>query len=558
MPVEGWKRYLEFLDHSPYSMQLLTSNLAPERPIEEFQAVRVESMNYNLFPFQQKILEGISGNALVIGLPTGLGKTYVAGAFIARESALKPSRVLFLTPSVPLGVQQTLFARRMLNLKDAFFISGSIPPERRRALKVWNAGFVVTTPQTFYNDILSRFSSKIGAAKKGEEDPIERLAEALKESGFSFPYSIVIADECHGYIGETDGYSILLVAKACGSRILALSATPQLHAPDRLHELKKVFGQIEVFSVEEPEIKVHMPERIIALVPVFANPKLLAVYTQLHDVVHMYEERVKRMYGPQHLRGYCRNKSHMVCVCLLALRIMKFRIVEDGASSVRNYGIWRLKELNSSKRELDGKSIYETYQEVLKSEFNHKISAAITILSSRKFEKSIVFVESVEAAKQMGMMLQKQYGVERVAVLVGKGGMSMEQQASALLQFREKANILVCTSIGEEGLDIPVADIEVWLDPPSNPKKWIQRFGRILRQSGEKKTAKTYALVSMKTHERNKLLGTKKRVEKVYGFTQNLVEEDLPKAHIRGQRTLSQYMMEGEDNKLEEKRKEKM
>jgi ERCC4-related helicase len=227
---------------------------------------------------------------------------------------------------------------------------------------------------------------------------------------------------------------------------------------------------------------------------------------------------------------------------------MKFRIVEDGASSVRNYGIWRLRELNSSKKELGGKSVCETYQEVLKLEFNHKISAALTILSRREFEKAIVFVESVEAAKQMGMMLQNEYGVEKVAVLVGKGGMTMEQQASALLQFKDKASILVCTSIGEEGLDVPVADIEVWMDPPSNPKKWIQRFGRILRQTGGKKTAKTYALISMKTHERNKLLGTKRKVERVYGFTQNLVEEDLPKAPAKGQRTLSQYMMKGGDD----------
>jgi ERCC4-related helicase len=548
MPAEGWKKYLEFLDSSPYSMQLLTSSLTPESPIEELQAIKVEKMNYQLFPFQQKILERIGGNALVVGLPTGLGKTYVAGAFIARESALRPCRILFLTPSVPLGVQQTLFARQMLNIKDAFFISGSISPEKRRMLKVWNAGFAVTTPQTFYNDVLSQFSSIIDVAKRSEDEPIEGLTSAFNTSKFTFPYNIVIADECHGYIGETNGYSILLAAKACDSQILALSATPQLHAPERLHELKKVFGQIEVFSVEEPEIKIHMPERVIALIPVYAHPKLLAVYAHLQEVSNIYQERVRRRYGPQHMRGYCRNRSHMLCVCLLALRIMKFRIVEDGASSVRNYGIWKLRELNSSKKELGGKSIRETYQELLKLEYNHKISAALKILSRREFRKAIVFVESVEAAKQMGMMLQKEYGVEKVAILVGKGGMTMEQQASALLQFKDKASILVCTSIGEEGLDVPVADIEIWMDPPSNPKKWIQRFGRILRQTGGKKMAKTYALISMKTHERNKLLGTKKKVERIYGFTQNLVEEELPKSSVKGQKTLSQYIMkDGKD-----------
>ena len=141
----------------------------------------------------------------------------------------------------------------------------------------------------------------------------------------------------------------------------------------------------------------------------------------------------------------------------------------------------------------------------------------------------------------MAAMLHKGYGMEDVAVLVGKGSMTMDQQASALMQFRERAKILVCTSVGEEGLDIPTADIEVWMDPPSNPRKWIQRFGRILRQPGDKKLARIYALVSMRTHEKRKLLGVMKRAEKIYGFTQKL-ESKVPKPLPKGQEALSQYL----------------
>lgn len=138
-----------------------------------------------------------------------------------------------------------------------------------------------------------------------------------------------------------------------------------------------------------------------------------------------------------------------------------------------------MKELRQPVKEFDGKSIYEAYREAVKEVFNHKIFAAMTILRQELFGKAIVFMESAEAAKQLGAMLQKSYGMDDVAVLVGKGNMTMEQQASALLQFKERARIIVCTSIGEEGLDISTADIEVWIDPPSNPKKWVQRFGRI-------------------------------------------------------------------------------
>jgi len=535
----GWKDYLAFLDGSPYSVQLLTSSLAPSQPIQETQLARVEALNYTLWPFQQKILDKIGGDTLILGLPTGLGKTYLAGAYLHRESAQKPLRVLFLTPSVPLGVQQTLFAQRMLNLGEANFISGNIPPEKRKALKVWNAGFAISTPQTFYNDVLSPFSLSLEEARKVEE-PMDLLAQTFKDANFTFPYSIVVADECQGYIGETDGYSILLAAKACGSRILALSATPQLHAPRRLEELRKVFDQIEVFSVEDPEIKRYVPERVVVLVKVYAPNKLLNIYDQLGKVIQAYQRRIREIYGPEHVGKYC--KEHGLCVWLLALKMLKFRLVEDGASSVLRYGTWKVKELRQPIKELNGKSIYEAYREAVKEGFNHKIFSAMSILKQELFEKAIVFMESVEAAKQLGAMLHKSYGMEDVAVLVGKGNMNMEQQASALLQFKERARILVCTSIGEEGLDIPTADIEVWLDPPSNPKKWIQRFGRILRQPGDKKLARTYTLISLRTHEKNKLLSVKKKAEKVYGFTQRLVVKPRAKALPKEQKTLTQYL----------------
>ncbi len=538
MPPEGWKSYLDYLDSSSYSMDLLTSNLSPSAAILERQWVKVERMKYSLFPFQQKILDRISGDALVVGLPTGLGKTYVAGAYIARESTRSPCRVLFLTPSIPLGVQQTLFARRMLGLEEAFFISGNMQPERRKSIRVWNAAFTVTTPQTFYNDVLKGHAHAISEAK-AREGSVDFLREAFHRSGFEFPFTILVADECHGYIGETDGYSILLAAKAGGSSILALSATPQLHAPSRLRELKKVFGQIEVFSMEEPEIKAHMPERVIGLVALDPPPGLLSVYYQLNDVVRSYQEKAQRLYGAQHARGFC--SRHPLCILLISLRMMKARLVEDGASSVLKYGNWKLRELNRPLRELEGKTIYEVYREALRLNYNHKLNATMRILEGERYRKAIVFIESVEGAKQLGSMLHKKLGLEGVAVLVGKGGMSMEQQASALLQFRDRAGILVCTSIGEEGLDVPVADIEVWVDPPSNPKKWIQRFGRILRQADGKKTAKTYALLTSKTHERNKLLKTKAKVEGIYGFTQRIEEEPLPGPLPREQKTLSQF-----------------
>ena len=530
--MSRWKEYLSFLDEGPHSVKILTSNLAPQSPVPKREDVSIHRLNYTLWPFQEKILRGMGPSTLILGLPTGLGKTYLAGAKLMRDSKERPIRVLFLVPSIPLGVQQTIFAKTMLNV-NALFVSGEIPPQDRERLNVWNNGFVVTTPQTFYNDNLSVHEASLKEARK-LEDPIEYLSGLMDE----FPYDVVVADECQRYIGNTDGYSILLAAKACGSRILALSATPQLHAPERLLELRKVFDKIKIFTVEDPGIKEHMPERLVVMERIKTPKKLLRVYRTLGTLSRSYQFRLRKKYG----RGHKRNcTEHGLCKALLAVKLLKFRMVEDGASSVIHYKTWRFKDLKNKRKSLNGESIHQAYTKALNDVFNHKISAATHILRSELYKKAIVYIESVMGAKHLAAVLHKNRTIEDTAVLVGKGDMNMDQQASALIHFKEHAKILVCTSVGEEGLDIPSADLEVWVDPPNNPGKWIQRFGRILRQPGDKKLAKIFALVSMQTHEKRKLLGMKKRVEETYGFTQRL-KTRISKPIHSNQKTMTEYV----------------
>jgi superfamily II DNA or RNA helicase len=493
-------------------------------------------LSYGLWPFQKRILEEMGESTLILGLPTGLGKTYLAGAKLHEESLNKAIRVLFLVPSVPLGVQQTLFAREKLGV-EAFFVSGALSPETRKSLKVWNNSFVVATPQTFYNDILAHdLQEGFLREARTREDPVEYLRGLVGD----FPFDVVVADECQRYIGETDGYSILLAAKASGTNILALSATPQLHNPERLRELEKVFKEIRTFSVEDPGIKGRMPERLLVLEQVNPPSGLLKVYRSLGRLIGAYAFRIRKKYGPGHPR-HC--DRHPLCRALLAVRMLRMRMMEDGASSVKDYRTWRFRDLKSKRKELEGKSIHRAYLEAMDEHRNHKLDASETILQREIYKKAIVYIESVEGAKELAARLGERYGMADVACLVGKGDMSMDEQASALLQFREEAGILVCTSVGEEGLDIPTADLEVWVDPPANPRKWIQRFGRVLRQPGEKKMARVYAIVTKGTHEKGRLLSVKKQVEGSYGFTQRLEVNNL-KTLTQGQRRLSEYLKE--------------
>ncbi|MEM2137452.1 MAG: DEAD/DEAH box helicase family protein, partial [Candidatus Methanomethylicia archaeon] len=275
---DWWENYKNYLDNNPNSITRLVENLSPKKTINNRQYVKIKR-NYDLWQFQNEILERIWNydRGLIIGLPTGLGKTYLAGAYLERESSENGIRVLFLVPSVPLGVQQTLFAREKLNVDAAYFISGSITPDKRMELNVWNSGFTVTTPQTFSNDHLYPFKEYMKELRVND-DTIEKLKEILEVAEFEFPYDIIVADECQKYIGDTDGYAILMAAAACGRKILALSATPQLHSQHRLMELRKIFNKIEVFSLEHPSIREYIPSRILYIVRVPTPQKTLQTY----------------------------------------------------------------------------------------------------------------------------------------------------------------------------------------------------------------------------------------------------------------------------------------
>lgn len=62
-------------------------------------------------------------------------------------------------------------------------------------------------------------------------------------------------------------------------------------------------------------------------------------------------------------------------------------------------------------------------------------------------------------------------------------GMTQKQQKEVLDKFKQgSCNVLVCTSIGEEGLDIGEVDLIICYDTTSSPIKNIQRMGRTGRK----------------------------------------------------------------------------
>ncbi|QLQ81616.1 hypothetical protein HG537_0F03770 [Torulaspora globosa] len=98
-------------------------------------------------------------------------------------------------------------------------------------------------------------------------------------------------------------------------------------------------------------------------------------------------------------------------------------------------------------------------------------------------------------------------------------GMTQKQQKEVIQKFKAgEYNVLVCTSIGEEGLDIGEVDLIICYDTTSSPIKNIQRMGR----TGRKRDGKIVLLFSS-----NESLKFEQALKDYYGLQKLLCQNHL-------------------------------
>jgi ERCC4-related helicase len=114
-----------------------------------------------------------------------------------------------------------------------------------------------------------------------------------------------------------------------------------------------------------------------------------------------------------------------------------------------------------------------------------------------KDDSVIVFAQFRSTTKKLTSLL-KENGIA-AKEFVGKGvGVTQAQQQSTIESFRKNEfKVLVATSIGEEGLDIPTVDAVVFYEPIPNEIRSIQRKGR----AGRMKFGKVMMLVTKGTKD---------------------------------------------------------
>ncbi len=468
--------------------------------------------------YQETILATAAARNTLVVLPTGLGKTNIFLMLAAQRLRLYPeSKVLLIGPTKPLIDQYREVFRKFFDIPEERMavLTGMIPPEKR--IDIWNKSTVLfSTPQGLENDLL---------AGKITLDSVTLL-------GF---------DEAHRAVKE---YSYVWIAKhymesARFPRIMALTASPGSDLEKISEVCSNLFIEdIEVRTESDSDVKPYVQEIEIDWVKVDLPAEFEEVKECLDSSFRAKLEVVKKM-------GYLGSVSGVTKGDLLKLQA---KLHSDIAGDYKNFPL--LKSISALAEamkvshaaellETQGITALHKYSERLKDDAEAgKTKAAKRLFSDQNFlaamekagqlygkkvehpklhELKRIIKENVADAKGAKAIVFNQYrdsalklqeelnlidGV-RASIFVGqmkKGetGLSQKKQKELLEKFAAgEFNVIIATSIGEEGLDIPKVDLVVFYEPIPSAIRQIQRRGR----TGRLEKGKVIILVTRNTRD---------------------------------------------------------
>ena len=448
--------------------------------------------------YQGLLADAASDADTLVCLPTGLGKTTVSLRVTARRLYEVGGKALFLAPTKPLVQQHADFYREALKLPDEEIVvfTGEVKPADRAA--VWDdATVVIATPQVVENDLI------------GNRISLSRVTH-------------LTFDECHRATGD---YSYVYIAEryhvdAQRPLVTAMSASPG-GDEEEIRIVCENLGvdEVEVMTEADADVAEYTHETDVEWEEIELPEEVIEIRDALNEVIRDRLRKLKSLgvsdttqpdVSQKELNAMRRElqkqmdagQSDAYKGMSTHAEVMKLRraveLVETQSVDALNRYFERQREAarssgasKASQRMVAEAKVREAMRMADQFDDLHPKFRRTRVLLAQTLgigggERVIVFTESRDTAEALTEFLSASFDTRR---FVGQGdkegsdGMTQTEQQETLEQFRAgEFEVLVSTSVAEEGLDVPEVDLVLFFEPVPTAIRSIQRKGRTGRQ----------------------------------------------------------------------------
>jgi ERCC4-related helicase len=481
-------------------------------------------------------------NSLIV-LPTSLGKTVIS-ALICAEILYnyKQNRILIMAPTRPLVLQHLLSFSSFLKVLDdqKILVTGKISPSTRKM--IWDnktIKLIFATPEVIRND--------------------------LKESHLNLKdFGLIVFDEAHRAIKD---YAYTLISKKYMEQspnplIVAMTASPGSDK-NRIQQIcnNLYIEHIEYRNEEDADVKPYVN-------PIELKWEFVELSEKYRQIILLFKSMLQEKLRWLIFRGLIKKnnidyvfKRDLLELAEILQRNLKFTLNEEKGplylallnqsaalslmyciELIESQGPFSLKTFIKRMESSEGKAhslilkdprmkdIFKLLENVTE---HPKLIYILNLCKKEKLDTSankdpnvllndsmssqiLIFSHYRDTATHIVDELNKT-GIKSFR-FVGQStrnndiGMKQNEQSVILDSFRKKEfNVLVATSIAEEGLDIPEVKLVIFYEPVASEIRHIQRKGR----TGRKSSGNVIILAAKDTVDMRILFANKRRIEKM-------------------------------------------
>ena len=480
--------------------------------------------------YQKNIIKRCKGRNSLIVLPTGLGKTIIGILVVGKALEKYPeSKIIILAPTRPLVSQHKASCKEFLNIEPDEIISftGRISPEKRM-IHFNNSKIIISTPQVIKNDV-ERGRYDLKHVSLIIFDEAHRTRGNYSYCFISNEYLSTCQDPLILGLTASPGKSYFHIQQLCNNLFIENVIVKTYEDQDVKQYIYDIdtyleFVDLPVKVIELSAVWYNLFEKFLKF---FIDKKLLPPNKRYYSKLDFLGISRDLTLSLKYENGYLPELSEEDYFNALYFKTDRIRsLVKENSLNVQSIFSYcsSFISLLHGKDLLESQNItlflkflekieYKSDQDILSAkrivksehykfiknnliknnlnEYSHpKIEKLFSIITEEiedyRNNKMIIFTQYRDMAELLKSLIEERFDSRlKVEKFIGQSsktndlGFSQDKQIEIIKQFKEGTlDILVATSVAEEGLDIPNVNAIIFYEPVPSEIRLIKRRGR--------------------------------------------------------------------------------